>query len=215
MLCNALAHFAQWFSEASNSITAIAAIAAAAFAYIGLQTWRHQLKGASEYALAKELLKAAYRVREAFKHVRNPAMFSYEYPEGMRQPDGHLAEDKRADGIGHAYEERFKVLSEAFLTLEDKNLDGQVEWGSKYSEIIVPLRKCRIELKIALQDHIESLRRTYERPASTVEERREAGSVMYYLGEAPSEHDLFTPQINAAISEFESRLRPIIGKRNG
>lgn len=214
MIIQVFNEFASYFDAASNSITAVAAIVASTFAYLGLRTWRDQLKGASEYALAKELMKAVYRVREAFKHVRNPAMYVYEYPEGMRDEHGDLKKECRAAGIGHAYEERFKILTDAFRILEDKNLDAQVEWGADFAQIIVPLRKCRAELQITLQAYIESLkpRFGYSR-TSTAEERRKADSVMYYFGEEPSEYDNFTPQINVAISEFEARLRPLIGKR--
>lgn len=202
-------------AASSEQIKALTAITAAALAFVGLRTWRLQLKGTAEYTLAKEVLKSVYRVREAFKHVRNPAIFSYEYPESMRQPSGHLKDECRAEGTAHVYEERFKVLNEAFRTLEDRTLDAQVEWGSDYAKIIVPLRKCRAELLVALQNHVEVMKPGHERRRTTVDERREARSVMYYLGEDQAELDSFTPEINSAITQFEQRLRPIVGERNG
>ena len=214
-----LVEFAREFwhriGASSEQIKALTAIAAACLAFVGLRTWRLQLKGTAEYTLAKEVLKAAYRVREAFKHVRNPAIFSYEYPESMREPSGHVKDEVRAEGTAHVYEERFKVLNEAFRTLEDRALDAQVEWGSDYATIIVPLRKCRGELLITLQRHVEKMKPGYHERHSTVDEKQQARSVMYYLGEDQHELDSFTTDINAAIRQFEQRLRPIIGARKG
>jgi hypothetical protein len=53
----------EFLGASSDQIVALAASAAATCTYLGLRTWRRQLKGASEYALAKDLLKAVYRVR--------------------------------------------------------------------------------------------------------------------------------------------------------
>ncbi|MEK6581190.1 MAG: hypothetical protein AABZ25_02265, partial [Nitrospirota bacterium] len=43
----------------------------------------------------------------------------------------------------------------------------------------------------------------------TMEESQKERSVLNYLG-ADSDFDKFTPQINAAIAEFENKLRPHI-----
>lgn len=200
---------------ASEQIKALTAITAAALAFVGLRTWRLQLKGTAEYTLAKEVLKAAYRVREAFKHVRNPAIFAYEYPEAMRDETNHLKDEFRAEGTAHVYEERFKLLNDAFRALEDRSLDAQVEWGSEFAAVMMPLRKLRAELLVTLQDHVQAMKPGHQRRRTTVDEKREERSVMYYLGEDATDMDRFTPEINRAIAEFETRLRPIIGKRNG
>ena len=53
-------------------VITLAAASAALCVYLGLNAWRNELKGKAEYELAKNVLKSVYRVREAFKHVRNP-----------------------------------------------------------------------------------------------------------------------------------------------
>jgi len=42
-------------------IVAGSAASAAFFAYLGLSTWRKELKGKSEYQLAKDVLKSVYK----------------------------------------------------------------------------------------------------------------------------------------------------------
>lgn len=143
--------------------------------------------------------------------VRRPFIFSYEYPEEMRDESGELKQASKYDGTVHVYKERWKVLEDAFVELEDQALDAQVEWGSQFQDAIIPLRQCRGELLIAVQDLLSSRKNPHEHRGVSREERQEHRSVLYYVGEN-SEHDKFTPQINAAIEVFEKKLRPHIKK---
>lgn len=215
MLSDFFTYLWHQLGASNEQIKSITAIVAAGLAFYGLRTWRLQLKGTAEYTLAKDVLKAVYRVREAFKHVRNPAIYSYEYPEAMRSPSGHLKSEFNVEGTAHVYEERFKMLNDAFRTLEDRTLDSQVEWGADYADVIVPLRKCRAELLVTLQSHVDSLKPSYQQLRESAEQIKRANSVMYYLGEKRHDLDSFTPEINAAVSQFEQLLRPIIGTRFG
>ena len=53
-------------------ITGLSALTAAIIAILGLQAWKKQLKGKTEYELAQKYLRAIYKIREAFAWVRNP-----------------------------------------------------------------------------------------------------------------------------------------------
>jgi hypothetical protein len=144
-----------------NMVVAVAAASGAGVGIIGLKTWQRSLRGTSEYTRAKELLKAVYRVRNAFDHVRNPAIWQYEYPEDMVDVSGHLKREFQYEGAAHVYEERWKVLAEAFRDLENENLVAEVEWGTDVRSLIIPLRECRIELQLAIQDHLEAKKPGY------------------------------------------------------
>lgn len=200
---------AEIVSAVSDAIVAIAAIAAAVFAYIGLTAWKKQLKGGAEYQLAKEVLKAVYRVREAFKVVRNPAIFSYEYPEEMRSPSGNLKPEHRLEGTEYVYKKRWEDMAASFKELEELHLQAQVEWGPQFQERIVKLRHCRIELQMAIADLLEGYSGKRKNMSSS-QESREVRSVLYWTDS--DEHDKFTPQINEAISEFEGWLRPKVSE---
>src|SRR3989304_91489 len=66
-------------------VTLISLAVAALVAIKGLQTWRRQLKGTADYDLAKRLLKAAYRLRDALQAVRNPFMSSGEVQYAIKE----------------------------------------------------------------------------------------------------------------------------------
>ncbi|WP_345986983.1 hypothetical protein WCX18_07360 [Sulfurimonas sp. HSL1-2] len=200
-------------SIVKDIVVALSAAGAALIAYKGLSTWQRELKGKSEYQLAKDVLRSAYKVREAFKHVRNPAIYVYEYPEDMLDQIGQLKKEHRYAGTAHVYEVRWKKLDEAFAELEEKNLEALVEWGSEHQDTIVPLRKCRAELLIALQDLLARYKNPHQENWKNREEKANERSTLYHLGEE-SELDKFTPQINSAIELFEKWLRPHVSRKH-
>lgn len=208
-----IAQLGEWISAAKDVLVGLPAVSAAVFAYLGLSAWRKELKGKAEYHLAKEVLKSVYRVREAFKHVRQAAIYQYEYPEDMADHHGHLKQEHDYEGTAHVNEKRWNVMVEAFQELEEHHLAAQVEWGPDFQDVIVKLRSCRVELMIAIQKMLERKKNPRDAQSNTPEERAEERSVLYYLG-SDSEHDKFTPEIDQAVSDFEQWLRPHI-KHNG
>jgi hypothetical protein len=145
----------EYITAGRDILVGLSAVSAAIFAYLGLSTWRKELKGKAEYQLAKEVLKSVYKVREAFKHVRNPAIYRYEYPDEMTDHHGHLTQEHRYDGTVHVYQERWKQMDKAFGELEEHHLEAQVEWGPEFQDVIKDLRSCRVELLIAIQQKLE------------------------------------------------------------
>jgi len=194
-----------------NLVLAGCAVATVIIAAMGLSAWRKQLKGTSEYAKAKEVLKAVYKVGRGFAQVRAPAVYQYEYPEDMADFGGHLKKEHDYEGTAYVYENRWKPLGEAFRELEDLNLDAQVEWGRDFADAIVPLRKCVIELQIAIQTMLERKKDPEDWRATTAEEKAANRGILYDLGK-DSKYDTFTPQIDAAIQVLEDKLRPHIAK---
>ncbi len=200
----------EWISAIKDVIVGLSAISATIFAYIGLNTWRKELKGKAEYQLAKDVLKSVYRVREAFKHVRNPAIFAYEYPEEMRDYSGHLKRERDYEGTVYVYEKRWEKMTEAFKELEEHHLDAQVEWGAEFQNIIVKLRTCRAELLVEIQRMLDE-KKNPQRVMRDKSAMEKAFSILYDHG-GNSEFDKFTPQVDAAVKEFEVWLRPHIKK---
>src|SRR5438093_827696 len=100
-----VSHLSEYTTVAQNIVLALCGIATVLIAYAGLTTWRKELKGKSEYAKAKEVLKSVYRVRRGFMAVRAPMIFSYEYPEKMRDQSGSLKREYGYEGTLHVYQE--------------------------------------------------------------------------------------------------------------
>ena len=196
-----IAEINEWISAIKEVIVGLAAISATIFAYIGLNTWRKELKGKAEYQLAKDVLKSVYKVRDAFKHVRNPAIFEYEYPEEMRDYSGHLKAEQNYEGTLYVYEKRWEKMTEAFKELEEHHLDAQVEWGSEFQNKILQLRTCRAELLTEIQRMLDEKKNPHRimRDHSATEK---SFSIIYDNWD-DSEFDTFSKKIDAAVREFE------------
>ncbi len=196
-----------WLGAIKDVVLTGSAIATVIVASLGLNTWRRQLKGKSEYQLAKEVLMSVYRVKEAFIFVRNPVTSPDEYHEKMINPDGSLKNEYKDKGLSIVFSKRFKKFEEAVTKLKEKHLEAQVEWGAESQDIINPLYKCRVELYHAV--NMMLLRKKDPGEFSlTAKEKREERATVYYSGANPD--DQLTPQINKAIKGFEEWLRPHI-----
>jgi hypothetical protein len=56
----------------SNTLQTLATVAAVTVGYMGLSTWKKQLKGKTEYQLARRCLIGIYKLRDAINEVRHP-----------------------------------------------------------------------------------------------------------------------------------------------
>lgn len=187
-------------------MVALSAAVAAFFAFRGIQAWRRELRGKSQYALAKEILKSVYEVREGFKRVRQQVIFQYEYPESMVDYHGHLLPEKEYDGMVYVYQQRLNVLEEAFHTLEQKHLDSQVEWGTHLHDMIIPLRECRAELRSSISFRLKSIKNRSEAERLTGNQKDEYVKMtneMAAIMTAKTSGETFTKKINDALEKFE------------
>ncbi len=195
-------------SIVQNVVLTLSAVATVIIAYKGLSAWRKELKGKSEYTIAREVLKAVYKVYNAFLYVRNPAIFIYEYPEDMQTPSGHLKNEKVYEGTTFVYDNRWNFLTKAFHELEEKNLDAQVEWGSEFQKVIDPLRSCMADLQAVIHVFLYTKKDPNYHPEQTTEKFMEDRSTLYY----ENENSKFDIKLTNAIKLFEKQLRPYIKK---
>jgi Tfp pilus assembly protein PilO len=73
-----------WVTLVKDIVTILATSIAAGVAVMGLQAWKKQLKGKTEYELAQRVLRAAYQFREALAWVRNPLIYEGEQVQAMK-----------------------------------------------------------------------------------------------------------------------------------
>lgn len=100
-------------SIAKDVITASAAVTAAVVAVKGLRAWKKQLRGKTDYELARRCLKAVYRVRDGIRMVRNPLQSSEEIAAGMT-PNFQLRVQRKFAVNEHAFLFSFEELSAVY-----------------------------------------------------------------------------------------------------
>src|SRR5215211_6334583 len=180
---------------------AAATIAAAAATYVGiagLDAWRKQLKGKSEYELARRYLRAAYKVRDALKFVRNPFISPEEFSTALNET-GLQDEGKQQTRNVAVYTVRWKKVQEAVSELDLEQLEAEVLWGKSAVDVRKPLNDCVRDLFIALRKHfIETDRRPEE------SKFEEVFHTVYDTGE----NDRFAARANEAVTGIETYLKP-------
>ena len=198
---------AEAIAIAKDVILSIAAIIAAYVGIRGLDTWRRQLRGNTEYQLAKSLLTSVYELREAIAGVRNPFM------QYSREPD--LPADKLKDlsqrerewhALAQAYQRRWEPVPTAKAKLDANLLEAEVVWGAAIRTKVQPLNQLIGELLFALQDHLEARNPNipYESPGRELVKKRH--ETLYGIGDA----DAFKQRLEEVILNIESELRPHI-----
>lgn len=207
----AIENVGPWISAAKDIVFGGSAAFTAYFAYRGLSAWREELKGRAEYQLAKDILKAVYRVREGFRHVRNPGMFAYEFPEDLQEESARLDPENRQRAIGYAYKKRFEVLDESFKELKDLSLEAEVEWGPELNEATEKIRACRGELLTTIHRYVWAELNPKAEVLNKTEEGDRRRNAVLYEQDGEGDQD-FSEEIADAVAEFESRLRPHVEK---
>ena len=97
-------------SAIAQVVTALAAISAVLVGIAGLQTWRRELRGRSDFSLAKDVLRAVYRVRDEIGRVRDSSMFPSEWVDRPdRDPKTPISNPK---DVEYAYQSRWDRLVE-------------------------------------------------------------------------------------------------------
>jgi hypothetical protein len=184
--------------DVSGTVTAIAAMCGIWIAWKGLQTWREQLKGTTEYQLAKEILRAVYDVQVTYELIRRPGFHG-----GNRSDEEYQIEFKKR------YQNFSVTITKSMEVLHSKCIEAKIEWGSEFDGICRKLDDCYYE---------------YNQFASEMsffgddDQGSELGKfnqrIIMYGERDDSGRNFFTEQIDSGVAEFEKFLRPIIDKKS-
>jgi hypothetical protein len=174
-------------------INTLAIVTGVSMAIIGVDTWKKQLKGSTEYELARRYLKAVYKIREAIKYVRNPFISIDEMSialeeNGVKNPDySNNQQTNRA-----VYSMRWKKVMEARTDFDVELLESEVIWGKEAvnvaSDFNAKINKLYVSLKMFLEER----------------NMRPDREIIYDIGDK----DVFNPEVSRAIEKIENFLKP-------
>jgi hypothetical protein len=192
-------------------ITAAAAVTGAWVAVQGLQTWRAQLVGKTEYELARRVLRAVLEVREQIAAVRGPFMPAGEMAaalkaEGIEPEPGLFNDEQRKKATLLAYNKRWARVSKAMVDLETELLEAEVVWGEPVRSAQKELRGCVAELYSSLMMYL----RAQDNPPlqkQLGDKVDEYFAVVYQVSDDPTK-DKFLSRVATAVQDFEKMLRP-------
>lgn len=185
-----------------------AAITGGIVAVSGLRTWKRQLKGQSEYELARRLLLAIYRLRDAFRAARSPLMFVPPDEGGSDAGEGTFPQKRHIRGLRRGFEERLRALDNTWSDVQLAALEAEVIWGRAVRELVAPLNECRAKFVTTVHEYFWL---NDPPPYATVDRNAErvtrVESTLYSVSNNPQE-DQFLKELLDAIDKAEAFIRP-------
>ncbi|HHX8336013.1 hypothetical protein ACHFJ9_16545 [Vibrio sp. D3] len=166
----------------------------------GLFTWRRQLRGTSEYELAKKAVFKTYEVQQALQAVRNPMLYlSKEEVEAGRR----LEEEQRI------YNERMTLLYEKWAELQTIRLETKAIWSDSAHNCFNEIQQRIGDLRGAIWLHFW-MKGAYAGPGATVDNNPERvienDKVVYFV----SDDDEFSQKIFKSVEKVELFFGPKI-----
>jgi hypothetical protein len=128
--------------EWTNFFTALSAVAVAVIAYVGLHTWKRQLKIKTEYDLARRYLITLYRLSAAINSLRGvystseylgPAFISAK----LEQVDFSLYDESEKERLS----KKWKLIAEEYSNLEVETFQAEALWGKEASNNLSSMRE--------------------------------------------------------------------------
>lgn len=195
----------QAFSVGKDILLGIAAIVTAGLAWKGLNRWSAELKGKSEFEVARNLIRATYKLRDAIQSCRNPLMSIYKDPEGGRDNPvtSSTKQEQEAEALAYAYNNRMQPVWDALRELDLHTLEAEVLWGKEIRLHTDKLRHSANRLFIALQDYIPDKASGGNYLKQDEAYAKQIRNTVFASGE-----NTFSTEITSVITEIETIVRP-------
>jgi hypothetical protein len=171
-----------------DMVTILAGCTAIYVGLAGLNAWKKQLRGKTEYELARRYLMSVYKIRESFEDFRNIAMTTSEINKALKE-GGYPENYNNTNTAVYTY--RWKKVSEAWTNLFVELIEAEVFWGKEAKDIIKDLVDNRNKLQLSFYHYINN------RPYKDEED------ILFDSGE----NDNFNISVNLSISKIEDYLR--------
>ncbi len=200
-----------WIPAIKDAVLAIAAIIGSVVAILGLNTWRRQLYGQSEYDLAKRILKSVYLFREVITNARHPFMQYSATPDLPKEKLDQLSnEEKEWYAKAQAFESRWEPVAKARAELDANVLESEVFWGNQVKDKAACLRELHAELLVAIEEHLKRTNPKNPDKSYGGEDLKRNRAIIY--GRIDRTKDSFLDKLLTAVEAIEAILKPFIKK---
>lgn len=142
-------------SSLAEIITAIAAIAGAITAAIGVNTWRSELKGRAEFDAARGLMRSVYKARQCIASVRLPLILSHEFPSEYKDASPDRTVEQEANGYAHVFKVRWEPLSPTIEEIELNMIEAEILLGKDVASATKDFMQNIIRLRASIEAFIE------------------------------------------------------------
>ena len=191
-----------WYLITKDVLTVLFTLTGLVIAGLGLATWKKQIKGSKEFEASHNLHFAILKLREAIKHVRNPAIWPSESQRAVkfikeRNPEKSDEELKKNENA-YDYEMRWQKITDAYTEAESYLLAAEALWGHEIMDLTKPLNKKVRELNINLNQNFAPEMRTKDLMAI---------HDVIYDKSSEAEQDAFSAEVSKYIDAIADYLR--------
>jgi hypothetical protein len=191
-----------WYLITKDILTALFTLAGLIIAGLGLATWKKQIKGSKEFEAVHNLHFSMLKLREAIKHVRNPAIWPSESQRAVkfikeRNPEKSDEELKKNENA-YVYEMRWQKITDAYTEAESYLLTAEALWGHEIMDLTKPLNKKVRELNINLNQNFAPEMRTKDLMAI---------HDVIYDKSSETEQDAFSAEVSKNVDAIADYLR--------
>jgi hypothetical protein len=185
---------------AKDIVTTVGTVGALVIGALGLRTWQRQLRGTSEYDVAKRAVLLTYHVRDAIQAVRSPMLYF---------PKKEVEEGRRLDAEQRVYEDRMRILQERSAQLRTLSLEAKAIWREKAEAQFNPINALVRELRAEIWLHFW-LKGAYAGPGAIVDDSPNRVAANDKIVYCTSEDDEFSQRIDKAVNQVEAFFWPHI-----
>jgi hypothetical protein len=197
------------WSAVANGFVALAAVGGAIAAFVGLGTWKNQLNWQSNNDLAKRVLLALYRYRDAIFALRNPTILGVE----MVADNGTAVSSKYPwDGTAVALARRLTLLRSMRSELDGVLQEAEAHWGVLLKLQFDTIFKEEKRLIRAVQLFLRSLDQSSSKEdrERAMQRGKEGGSI--HFRSTVVDPDAFTLSFEELVSTVAESLRAKFGR---
>lgn len=139
-----------FLNDVLDIVVRLVPIAGIIIAWLGLSTWRRQIKGTDKYRVASDLLLEVYKVREGISIVRSPLV-------RFRPTENDSASREMNEYYGYVetMERRWKEVSEPVAQMSLLSLKAEAHISKDIKKAVDELLKLVRELHVTLEQYIE------------------------------------------------------------
>lgn len=142
----------------------IAALNASIVAILGLEAWKKQYKGKTDYEIARRYLKAVLTLKNSIIYLRNPFISSGEMETALKEHGLDSSEYTNYQKTNRVvYSARWKKVQEAWSDLEAELPEAELSWGTSALTISKPLlasvKELLREVQIFLDGYSDDLKK--------------------------------------------------------
>ena len=194
-------------SIAKDWLTLIIAGCGVWVAWQGLRTWRRQLKGTSQFDVAKRLMLKVYQVRQDIEYCRE----SYRsIPVLTHYQDGKpIPESKQARySCNKEMLDRYNVVARTLSEIEFILFESEIILDKNVRNIFKPIEDVCYLLRYSIDEYIIVCDPRYKDMSGSEDSSNQYRELLRVI--FSKKNDDIQTKINATVAEFEKLIEPYI-----